>query len=58
MTRPRVNHESEHASEGALNDHGFDRLTNDGKLPDLYNQVVNALCSTCSSRQLMKEVSR
>ena len=44
VTRPRIHHESEHASEGALNDHGFDRrLINDGKLPDLYNQVANAL---------------
>lgn len=44
VTRPRITHDSEHASEGALNNHGFDRrLTNDGKLPDLYNQVANAL---------------
>ena len=45
ITRPRTaKPESEHASEGALDSHGFDmRLINDGTLPDLYNQVINAL---------------
>ena len=41
VTRPRVTFpDIQHASEGALENHGFDRrLTNDGDLPDLYTQV-------------------
>ena len=43
ITRPRVKypHPMEHSSEGALDNHGFDRrLINDGDLPNLYDQVA------------------
>ena len=41
VTRPRTpKPDSEHASEGALENHGFDhRLTNDSDLPSLHRQV-------------------
>lgn len=45
ITRPRTEkYETEHASEGALNNHGFDRrFTNDTSLNDLHIQVRKAL---------------
>ena len=47
ITRPRTVKEAiEHSSEGALDNHGFDRrLINDGNLDNLYNQVANELTS-------------
>lgn len=51
ITRPRANrYTTTHASEGALNHHGFDRrLINDGDLPDLYNQVATELTAQPTS---------
>lgn len=51
ITRPRANrYTTTHASEGALNQHGFDRrLINDGDLPDLYNQVATELTAQPTS---------
>ena len=45
ITRPRITYpDIQHASEGALEDHGFDhRLINDGDLPSLYKQVLDCL---------------
>ena len=47
ITRPRTEkYETEHASEGALDNHGFDRrLTNNSTLADLQNQVAEELTS-------------
>lgn len=47
VTRPRLqSHPTEHSSEGALENHGFDRrLINDGDLPDLSNQVLIQLAT-------------
>lgn len=40
ITRPRTPKTTQHISEGALDNHGFDqRLTNDGSVEDLRNRV-------------------